>query len=245
MYTIKRVILLTLLFASHAFAMNLEQSQIACQGVVQRSFSVEDTIFAFDIDEVLLTGREHKIKKWMEGHKEFASKLREFPLDKPMDAVTEKYPELAEQLEEFKGVVIDALPILGTIGIVRDLAAGGYPALAASNMTTSTYLSLIENGKLPTKYFSKDYFFVNTDPSNKKENGKFYQKPDVEYYDHLVGYINKQRNEHHNQPVKKENVIFIDDKIENVEGAKKAGLTAIHFTNPKQLRNELVCLDIL
>jgi FMN phosphatase YigB (HAD superfamily) len=34
-------------------------------------------------------------------------------------------------------------------------------------------------------------------------------------------------------------VIFIDDKIENVNGAKKHGIDALHFLNPAQLKEEL------
>lgn len=33
--------------------------------------------------------------------------------------------------------------------------------------------------------------------------------------------------------------VFIDDKVENVEGAAKLGINAIHFTSPSQLRKEL------
>ena len=34
-------------------------------------------------------------------------------------------------------------------------------------------------------------------------------------------------------------VIFIDDKIENVEAARNFGIDSIHFTNPGQLKKEL------
>jgi len=33
--------------------------------------------------------------------------------------------------------------------------------------------------------------------------------------------------------------VFIDDKIENVEGARKLGINAIHFVSPAQLKQEL------
>lgn len=38
-----------------------------------------------------------------------------------------------------------------------------------------------------------------------------------------------------------ESVLFIDDKIENVEAAKKQGIDSIQFINPKQLKDELEC----
>ncbi len=42
-----------------------------------------------------------------------------------------------------------------------------------------------------------------------------------------------------------ENAIFIDDKQENVEAAKKAGIHGIHHTAAQQLKNELKQLKVL
>lgn len=36
-----------------------------------------------------------------------------------------------------------------------------------------------------------------------------------------------------------DSVIFIDDKVDNVEGAKKLGIDSIHFINPNQLMEDL------
>ena len=36
--------------------------------------------------------------------------------------------------------------------------------------------------------------------------------------------------------------VFVDDFIENVEGARQVGMQAIHFVDPKQARRELVAL---
>jgi HAD superfamily hydrolase (TIGR01509 family) len=43
---------------------------------------------------------------------------------------------------------------------------------------------------------------------------------------------------------KPENVIFIDDREENVEGAKKAGIQGVQFKNPAQLVRALQQLNV-
>lgn len=40
-------------------------------------------------------------------------------------------------------------------------------------------------------------------------------------------------------------VLFIDDRVENVEAAKKQGIDSILFKNPKQLKNELEKEDLI
>jgi epoxide hydrolase-like predicted phosphatase len=38
--------------------------------------------------------------------------------------------------------------------------------------------------------------------------------------------------------------VFVDDQLENVEGARKAGMKAIHFQSPEQLEKELTSLGV-
>lgn len=55
------------------------------------------------------------------------------------------------------------------------------------------------------------------------------KKPNPEAFQILLKKLNKPAS----------SVLFIDDKIENVEAAKNQGIDAIHFNNPKQLIEEL------
>lgn len=41
-----------------------------------------------------------------------------------------------------------------------------------------------------------------------------------------------------------ENAVFIDDRFENIEGAKNVGIHGIHFQNPTQLAEELKLLGV-
>lgn len=61
------------------------------------------------------------------------------------------------------------------------------------------------------------------------------EKPDLKAYGLLLTKLNLPPKE----------VLFIDDKIENIESAKAIGLDAILFESEQQLRNELRKRDIL
>lgn len=54
-------------------------------------------------------------------------------------------------------------------------------------------------------------------------------KPDPRVYDHVLSELGKEGHE----------VVFLDDFVENVEAARKAGLHAIHFQNREQALGEL------
>jgi putative hydrolase of the HAD superfamily len=41
-----------------------------------------------------------------------------------------------------------------------------------------------------------------------------------------------------------ERTVFIDDKGENCDAARKAGMQAIHFTSPQQLRSALTAIRV-
>lgn len=55
------------------------------------------------------------------------------------------------------------------------------------------------------------------------------RKPDAAIYRRAMGIAQRAPDES----------VFIDDRPENVEGARRAGMRAIHFQNPQQLRAEL------
>ncbi len=54
-------------------------------------------------------------------------------------------------------------------------------------------------------------------------------KPEPEIYAHLLGVLGAAPGD----------VAFLDDRVENVEGARACGLAALHFTGPAEARLEL------
>jgi glucose-1-phosphatase len=60
------------------------------------------------------------------------------------------------------------------------------------------------------------------------------RKPDAQAYDHVVKAVG----------VSARRIVFFDDLAENVEGARKVGLTAVHVTSPDDVANALAALGI-
>jgi|GEM_PF-6660649 FMN phosphatase YigB (HAD superfamily) len=240
--------LLSLLFVIALPIMGMEQPQVQ-PAVSTPSITHLDpskTIFAFDIDEVVLTGREPGYKKILKENPELAQAIDEtakkYHLSDASPIITktiEEYPALKEKALAFQKAVISAPQIEGTKLLINKLTKNGYSIVAASNMTNSTYLGLVDNKTLPGQ-FSRNFFFVATNELNKKADGTFFQKPSPEYYQNLITYINKQF------PGRFTHIIFTDDKLENAEGAKKVpGIISIHFKNPAQLEQDLISLGVV
>lgn len=212
---------------------------------ISKKLESSQTIIAFDLDEVVLTGREPGYKKWIENNPDLGQAIgtikKKYNLSDAtaiINKTAEEYPNLKEKALEFQKVVITAPRIHGTEQILEKLSKKGYGIVAASNMTTSTYQGIIDNKTLPEQ-FTKNFFFVATNELNKKPDGTYFEKPSPEYYQNLLTYINQK------YPRKYIHVIFIDDKEANAEGAKKVpGIMSIQFKNPEQLLKDLQQLGI-
>lgn len=103
-------------------------------------------------------------------------------------------------------------------------------ALGASFFTATNIGSIFFNDlriKFPDEFndqFIKDGLTVDYGATDVIE------KPDVRYFQALHAKID---------PSGTKTIIFIDDKLENVEGARKAGLIGVQFKNAQQLKDEL------
>lgn len=211
---------------------------------VNKKIDPSTTLFAFDLDGVVLSGREVAYEKWLTDNWDFNEAIHEAKKkDNLSDSgmlikrVIEKYPYLKAKSLQFQKVIFTAPQIDGTKKIIADIDQKGYKVIAASNMTTTTYQAMVDNKTLPAQ-FSRDIFFVATNPLNKKADGKYYEKPDQEYYLNLKRYIKT-----HYPNI--ETIIFMDDKIKNALGAQNIpGIISIHFKNPDQLKDELKTLGM-
>lgn len=61
------------------------------------------------------------------------------------------------------------------------------------------------------------------------------QKPDREIYEHVVKETGLLPGE----------IVFIDDRPENIEASREVGIVSIRFENPTQLKTELRKLRLL
>jgi len=117
------------------------------------------------------------------------------------------------------GVVIQEsiTEIPGTLNLVKELKRQGYQTAILSDMTEYQAEIIRKNG----------YFNLFNPVVLSHENRV--KKPNPEAFQILLKKLNKPDS----------SVIFIDDRIENVEAAKTQGIDAIHFISPKQLKEEL------
>jgi glucose-1-phosphatase len=60
------------------------------------------------------------------------------------------------------------------------------------------------------------------------------RKPDADAYDHVVSAIG----------VPAARIVFFDDLMENIEGARARGLTAVHVTSTRDVADALAALDL-
>jgi FMN phosphatase YigB (HAD superfamily) len=121
-------------------------------------------------------------------------------------------------INQFGIIIQDSITeIPGTLNLVKELKAQCYQTAILSDMTQYQAEIIRKNG-----YF--DLF----DPVVLSHENRV-KKPNLEAFQILLKKLNKPAS----------SVIFIDDRIENVEAAKTQGIDAIHFINPKHLKEEL------
>lgn len=120
-------------------------------------------------------------------------------------------------------------PIKETINIIQDLSQLGYKHHLGSNIGKTVFDNCMV--KFPTIF---EVFEGHSIPFNTLDT-KIVKKPDPDFFTtHLQKYN-----------LKPEHLIFIDDKLINVQAAQSVGLHAIQFKSAAQLRDELVTLNIL
>lgn len=106
--------------------------------------------------------------------------------------------------------------------IIRKLKKDGYNVVVCTN-TIETFSEIHKRNK---NYNIFDFVVISCEISMRK--------PDREIYEFVLKKLN----------VEPEECVFVDDKLENVEGAKKIGLKAILFRDASQLKEDLKRCDI-
>ncbi len=120
-------------------------------------------------------------------------------------------------------------PIKKTVAIMQELSELGYTHHLGSNIGKTVFDDCED--KFPTVF---NLFKEVTIPF-EREDLTIVKKPHADYF-------NTHITQHKLRP---DQIIFIDDKLANVEAARAVGMYAIHFKNAKQLRKELVAHKIL
>jgi len=127
-------------------------------------------------------------------------------------------------------------PIKGTVTIIEELRAQGFPMYVGTNIGTQSFTTIITgNGK--SGRFLRANFNLDHPQTVDYRAATVIKKPNIEFFNQAIA-----KNQF---DLATTHVIFIDDRADNVEAARKAGMIGIVFKNPKQLRADLKDLGLL
>lgn len=115
--------------------------------------------------------------------------------------------------------------IHGTVKIMQSLADTGYSIYTATNIGPIFFAELQK--KFPKVFNDACIKHGMTVDYSQTD---IIKKPNPRYFEDLKKKLNPDDDKH---------ILFIDDKLENVEAARAAGLLAIHFKTDKQLQKDL------
>ena len=209
-------------------------------------FNPDNTIFAFDLHDVLLFGDHNKMLKlfWYETpitilpiiiNPVAMYKLVRLIKTKKIDelifqGLAEHYPSI-KSLENLFLQVNNCQKIdFKIIDLIKKLKDDGYKIYVLSNI-----------GEKSLKYISQkeaevfDLFDGYYTPSEKNS---YVRKPKTEFYNGFKEYLVAQKDNN-------KNIIFIDDLKKNIKSANELGFHGIIFKSPDQLRKQLIKWKIL
>jgi HAD superfamily hydrolase (TIGR01509 family) len=113
----------------------------------------------------------------------------------------------------------------GTVKIMRKMVNQGYSLFTATNIGSLFFAELQK--KFP-ELFNNNFIQHGMTVDFLPED--IIEKPDMRYFEKLQTKLNPDGNKE---------ILFIDDKLENVLSARKCGMLAIQFKNHKQLKRDL------
>lgn len=196
----------------------------------------ENTFIASDLDHVLLqpnrSTKDMISKKGLSSylwHSSWSSILKGWSNFKRVNG-ERKYVEWMKKgrtkpAEFVRSITQQKEIIPETLELYKKLHAQGFQFYTATNIG-SIFFGDIQK-KFPEVF--NDNFIKHCMTVDYK-NGNPIEKPDPRYFEMLKKKIN---------PAGDKYILFIDDKPENVEAARKAGLSAIQFKDAKQLEEDL------
>ena len=148
------------------------------------------------------------------------------PLEEATRILVEQFPEHSTQIQAYYGRWTEMLggPIPGTVQLLESLhAQQSHRSYALTNWSAETFPHALER-----------YDFLQRFAGILVSGEEKLIKPDPRIYALLL-----QRF-----AIQPETALFIDDNPANVAGAQAAGMQAVRFHSPEQLRSEMVALGI-
>lgn len=136
-----------------------------------------------------------------------------------------QFPEWAREIRAYYGRWIEMIggAIPGTTELMRELKEVGLPLFALSNWHCQTF------ARIRHAYPALDLF---DEIVLSGEHGVL--KPDLRLFAIALDCF----------AIPPENLLFVDDRAENIEGAAKAGLPGVVFTDADSLRRDLIARGV-
>ena len=148
-------------------------------------------------------------------------------LEEATKMLVDQHPEWQEYIEAYYGRWEEMLggPINETVEIFRQLKdSGRYKMYAVTNRSAELFPIALQK-----------YDFLHWFDGRLVSGEEKMRKPFPEFYQLLLDRF----------AIKKEEAIFIDDNLRNVEAAREFGIETIRFTTPDELKKELQGKGIL
>ncbi len=204
--------------------------------VEKPKYTSDNLIIATDLDDVLLKRKNGVIFKTIFTKFPQCKKLYKLYKERNKTGSTgEKFGEgfylylKNEGLDKLANIIKDfclAKKIKKrTLKIMRNMANQGYEFYTATNIGSIFFAELQK--KFPETF---NNVFIKHGMTVDFSQDEVIQKPDHRYFEQLKAKLN---------PDNDRDILFIDDKLENVTAARECGLLAIHFKSAKKLTRDL------
>ena len=140
--------------------------------------------------------------------------------------LSKKYPEYSDKIAMYQSHWPEMVKseIKGSVKILREIQAKGYPVYGLTNWGSETFPIVYER-----------FDFLRSLTGIVVSGDEKLIKPDPKLFEILLARFN----------FKPESCIFIDDNLRNIQSANELGFKAIHFVSPENLRNDLQQLNVL
>jgi 2-haloacid dehalogenase len=151
---------------------------------------------------------------------------RGYPFQDAVAELSREHPQYSGEIRAFYDRWEEMIsgPFPGTVGILEEVRAAGYPLAALSNWSGETL------PRVAHQFEFLEWF----DPLVVSGDVKMV-KPEAEIFHFLLGELQRQP----------EDCLFIDDSIANIQTARDLGFQTVHFSSADLLRAHLESLGIL
>lgn len=211
---------------------------------MQTTYTPENTTVVYDIDNVLLKRGEPIYQTLWDYRWDLAKNVIRIGLLYNVGQLLYQHaaggayyelfkaqaPRLAEMVER---ITLEKKPVEGMPELVKAVHDRSFKLAIASNMSAKDFAFYQQ--KFPTLFSNFDYAKV----IKYNEQGKaLCKKPSLMYFKEL-------KSELADHDLAKKNLVFIDDRLDNVAASTQEGFKGIVFKNATQLRTDLTNLGIL